>query len=149
MMTAVATYINESKRKKEIVLKYRDSGQDEKLSQKISRFTMHSVAKKSSRIGMLLKTSLGMAPTVCSSFIRSQPFFLLRYKIKVSFVPFPRLAIRLLTKSRRASVNCFVSSKQPSMTLPRSANSSRLQRRPSTTYQRQLPRFTAREVNFR
>lgn len=64
LMTAVATFINESKRKKEIVLKYRNSGQEEKLSTKISRLNMHSVAKKSSRFGMLLKTSLGMAPTV-------------------------------------------------------------------------------------
>ncbi|KAI9555344.1 hypothetical protein GHT06_017859 [Daphnia sinensis] len=63
LMTAVATFINESKRKKEIVLKYRNSGQEEKLSTKISRLNMHSVAKKSSRFGMLLKTSLGMAPT--------------------------------------------------------------------------------------
>lgn len=63
-MAAVATYINESKRKKEIVLKYRDSGLEEKLSQRISKLNMHSVAKKSSRIGMLLKTSLGMVPTV-------------------------------------------------------------------------------------
>ncbi len=64
LMTAVATYINESKRKKEIVLKYRDSGLEDKLSQRFSRLNMHSVAKKSSRIGMLLKTTLGMAPTV-------------------------------------------------------------------------------------
>ncbi|XP_057381641.1 dynamin-binding protein-like [Daphnia carinata] len=63
LMSAVATFINESKRKKEIVLKYRDSGHEEKLSTKISRLSMHSVAKKSSRIGMLLKTSLGIAPT--------------------------------------------------------------------------------------
>lgn len=63
-MTAVATHINESKRKKEIVLKYRDTGLDAKLSQRISRISIHSVAKKSSRLGMLLKTSLGMAPSV-------------------------------------------------------------------------------------
>lgn len=70
LMTAVATFINESKRKKEIVLKYRNSGQEEKLSTKFSRLNMHSVAKKSSRFGMLLKTSLGMAPTVsCISFL--------------------------------------------------------------------------------
>lgn len=65
LMTAVAAHINESKRKKEIVLKYRDTGLDTaKLSRKFSRLNMHSVAKKSSRLGMLLKTSLGMAPSV-------------------------------------------------------------------------------------
>lgn len=40
LMTNVATHINESKRKKEIVLKYRDSGLEEKLSARISRFNM-------------------------------------------------------------------------------------------------------------
>lgn len=60
LMTAVAAYINESKRKKEIVLKYRDS----KVDSKIGKFNMHSVAKKTSRIGMMVKASLGMAPTV-------------------------------------------------------------------------------------
>ena len=63
LMTSVATYINESKRKKEIVLKYREVA-EEPLSRRISRFNMHSVAKKSSRLGMLLKTSLGMATAV-------------------------------------------------------------------------------------
>ena len=67
-MTNVASFINESKRKKEIVLKYRDSGLEEKLSRKISRLNLHSVAKKSSRLGMLLKTSLGIAPMVSECF---------------------------------------------------------------------------------
>jgi hypothetical protein len=39
-MTTAATHINESKRKKEIVLKYRDSGLEEKLSARISRLNM-------------------------------------------------------------------------------------------------------------
>lgn len=68
-MTNVASFINESKRKKEIVLKYRDSGLEESLSRKISRINLHSVVKKSSRISMLLKTTLGMAPMVRKKYI--------------------------------------------------------------------------------
>lgn len=68
LMTAVATYINESKRKKEIVLKYRDSGLEEKLSQKVARFNMHSVTKHTRRVGMKFKASFGIATTVIIRF---------------------------------------------------------------------------------
>jgi len=64
LMTEVASYINESKRKKELVLKYRDCAFEEKFSRKITKLNMRSLTKKSSRLGMLLKTSLGIAQTV-------------------------------------------------------------------------------------
>jgi hypothetical protein len=54
MMTTVATHINESKRKKEIVLKYRDSGLEEKLSAKISRLNMVILAFKFSFFVMII-----------------------------------------------------------------------------------------------
>ena len=64
LMNDVASYINESKRKKDIVLKYRDSASNEKLSNWIGKLNMHAISKKSNRISMLLKTTMGLAPAV-------------------------------------------------------------------------------------
>lgn len=60
LMTDMASYINESKRKKEIILKYRDCSLEEKLSHRITKLNMHAISKKASRISMQLKTTLGI-----------------------------------------------------------------------------------------
>ncbi|XP_043283380.1 dynamin-binding protein-like [Venturia canescens] len=57
-MTQVATHINEYKRRKDLVSKYFD--EDNTLMRKMSKFTMHSVAKKSSRLSAKLSASLGL-----------------------------------------------------------------------------------------
>ncbi|XP_019615513.1 PREDICTED: dynamin-binding protein-like isoform X1 [Branchiostoma belcheri] len=48
-MTDVATAINEDKRRKDLVMKYRKVDDDVTLSQKISKLSFHSIRKKSSR----------------------------------------------------------------------------------------------------
>lgn len=59
LMTDVATAINEFKRRKDLVFKYRKSA-DTSLSTRISKFTLHSILKKSSRFGMRLSSSIGL-----------------------------------------------------------------------------------------
>ena len=59
IMSDIAAFINETKRKKDIVEKYRTE-EDKSISSKISKFNMHSIGKKSSRISRKLLTSLGM-----------------------------------------------------------------------------------------
>ncbi|XP_068082525.1 dynamin-binding protein isoform X2 [Anabrus simplex] len=54
----VATYINEYKRRKDIVSKYLEDG-NATISSKMSRLSLHSVAKKSNRLGALFTSSLG------------------------------------------------------------------------------------------
>lgn len=59
-ITEVATYINEYKRRKDIVLKYLEDG-NSTISQKMARLSLHSVAKKSSRLGAMFTSSLGLS----------------------------------------------------------------------------------------
>ncbi|XP_071445121.1 dynamin-binding protein-like isoform X2 [Hetaerina americana] len=58
-MTEVAMHINEFKRRKDLVTKYLDDG-NSTLSNKMSKLSLHSVLKKSSRLGMKLSSSLGI-----------------------------------------------------------------------------------------
>ena len=60
LMSDIAAFINETKRKKDIVEKYK-AGEDNSLSRKISKFNMHSIGKKSSRMSQKLLTTLGIA----------------------------------------------------------------------------------------
>ncbi|KAF4527954.1 hypothetical protein B566_EDAN014127 [Ephemera danica] len=62
-MTDVASSINESKRRNDIVLKYLEDG-NRTLSTRISKFSFHSVAKMSSRLGMKLSSSLGIGTII-------------------------------------------------------------------------------------
>ena len=59
LMSDLAAFINETKRKKDIVEKYK-AGEDNSLSRKISKFNMHSIGKKSSRMSQKLLTTLGI-----------------------------------------------------------------------------------------
>ncbi len=84
MMADVATFINESKRRKDIgknhhkidendetciaslfviVVKYK-SVEDQTLSRKISKFTLHSIGKKSSRFSQKFLSTIGIDPMV-------------------------------------------------------------------------------------
>ena len=63
IMSDVAAFINDTKRKKDIVEKYKVE-EDTTLSSKISKLNMHSIGKKSSRISQKLLTSLGMDSVV-------------------------------------------------------------------------------------
>ncbi|XP_011872421.1 PREDICTED: dynamin-binding protein-like [Vollenhovia emeryi] len=57
-MTNVASYINEYKRRRDIVSKYLDN--DNTLFSKMSKLSMHSVAKMSTRLSTRLSASLGL-----------------------------------------------------------------------------------------
>nr|CAD7260291.1 unnamed protein product [Timema shepardi] len=57
-MMEVASYINEYKRRNDIVTKYLDI--DDTISNRMSKISLHSVAKKSTRIGFMLSSSLGI-----------------------------------------------------------------------------------------
>ncbi|KMQ96659.1 dynamin-binding protein [Lasius niger] len=57
-MTNVASYINEYKRRRDIVSKYLDN--DNTLISKMSKLNMHSVAKMSTRLSTKLSASLGL-----------------------------------------------------------------------------------------
>nr|KAG5691955.1 hypothetical protein BaRGS_011346 [Batillaria attramentaria] len=58
-MTDVATAINEYKRRKDLVYKYKKDS-DQSFSNKISKLNLHSIKKKSSRIRGRLSTGLGI-----------------------------------------------------------------------------------------
>ncbi|XP_012147954.1 rho guanine nucleotide exchange factor 38 [Megachile rotundata] len=57
-MTAVASHINEYKRRKDLVSKYLDN--DNTLMRKMAKLNMHSVAKMSTRLSTRLSASLGL-----------------------------------------------------------------------------------------
>ncbi|KAK2582160.1 hypothetical protein KPH14_004519 [Odynerus spinipes] len=57
-MTDVASYINEYKRRKDLVSKYLDN--DNTLIRKMAKLNMHSVAKMSTRLSTKLSASLGL-----------------------------------------------------------------------------------------
>ncbi|XP_029165021.1 dynamin-binding protein-like [Nylanderia fulva] len=61
-MTNVASYINEYKRRRDIVSKYLDT--DNTLISKMSKLNMHSVAKMSTRLSTRLSASLGLTNIV-------------------------------------------------------------------------------------
>nr|XP_013810456.1 PREDICTED: dynamin-binding protein-like [Apteryx mantelli mantelli] len=55
--------INEYKRRKDLVLKYR-KGDEDSLMEKISKLNFHSIIKKSNRVSSHLKHLTGFAPQV-------------------------------------------------------------------------------------
>ncbi|XP_069756346.1 dynamin-binding protein isoform X2 [Narcine bancroftii] len=55
--------INEYKRRKDLVLKYR-KGDEDSLMDKISKLSMHSIIKKSNRVSSHLKHLTGLAPQI-------------------------------------------------------------------------------------
>ncbi|GIY80564.1 dynamin-binding protein [Caerostris darwini] len=63
LMTDVASAVNEFKRKKDLVFKYRKEA-DTSLSGRISKLTIHSMAKKTSRFGMRISSSIGLKTVI-------------------------------------------------------------------------------------
>ena len=59
IMADVAAFINDSKRRKDIVDKYKHV-EDKTLTRKISKLNMHSIGKKSSRISQKFLSSIGI-----------------------------------------------------------------------------------------
>ena len=63
IMADVAAFINESKRRKDIVDKYKTE-EEKTLTRKISKLNMHSIGKKSTRIGQRFLSSIGIESSV-------------------------------------------------------------------------------------
>ncbi|CAL1281416.1 unnamed protein product [Larinioides sclopetarius] len=63
LMTDVASAVNEFKRKKDLVFKYRKQV-GTSFSERISKLTIHSMAKKTSRIGMRISSSFGLKTVI-------------------------------------------------------------------------------------
>ncbi|KAM6441310.1 rho guanine nucleotide exchange factor 38 [Liasis olivaceus] len=63
-MKAMNMNINELKRRKDIVLKYKKNDEDESLKDKFSRLNIHSISKKSKRVTGHLKILTGGEPQV-------------------------------------------------------------------------------------
>nr|XP_009861636.1 dynamin-binding protein-like [Ciona intestinalis] len=70
LMQKAANEINEDKRKKDLVRKYRRGSQETKLTGKISRLTIHSVKKKTARMSRRIGhvTGIGQPETVDERF---------------------------------------------------------------------------------
>ena len=66
IMADVAAFINESKRRKDIVDKYKTE-EEKTLTRKISKLNMHSIGKKSTRIGQRFLSSIGIESSVSTS----------------------------------------------------------------------------------
>ncbi|CAN8004345.1 unnamed protein product [Ixodes hexagonus] len=59
-MSDVATSINEFKRRKDLVSKYRKDPSESTLSRRLAKLNLHSVLKKSSRFGVRLSSTFGL-----------------------------------------------------------------------------------------
>lgn len=59
-MSDVATSINEFKRRKDLVCKYKKDPSESTLSRKLAKLNLHSVLKKSSRFGVRLSSTFGL-----------------------------------------------------------------------------------------
>ena len=62
IMADVAAFINESKRRKDIVEKYKSDPDGNTLTRKISKLNMHSINKKSSRMSQKIINAIGIDP---------------------------------------------------------------------------------------
>ncbi|XP_057633186.1 dynamin-binding protein isoform X3 [Chionomys nivalis] len=78
--------INEYKRRKDLVLKYR-KGDDDSLMEKISRLNIHSIIKKSNRVSSHLKHLTGFAPQLKDEvFEETEKNFRMQERLIKSFI---------------------------------------------------------------
>ncbi|KAG6924695.1 dynamin binding protein [Chelydra serpentina] len=78
--------INESKRRKDLVLKYR-KGDEDSLMEKISKLNFHSIIKKSNRVSSHLKHLTGFAPQLKDeAFEETEKNFRLQERLIKSFI---------------------------------------------------------------
>ncbi|XP_069133070.1 dynamin-binding protein-like [Argopecten irradians] len=85
-MTNVATAINEYKRRKDLVYKYKKIT-DESLGDKLAKLSLHSLRKKGSRFKGRISTSIGLSPqTKDETFDKEESRFRLLEKIVRIFV---------------------------------------------------------------
>ncbi|XP_004370082.1 dynamin-binding protein isoform X1 [Trichechus manatus latirostris] len=78
--------INEYKRRKDLVLKYR-KGDDDSLMEKISKLNIHSIIKKSNRVSSHLKHLTGFAPQIKDEvFEETEKNFRMQERLIKSFI---------------------------------------------------------------
>ncbi|KAM4851967.1 dynamin-binding protein isoform 2-T2 [Thomomys bottae] len=78
--------INEYKRRKDLVLKYR-KGDEDSLMEKISKLNMHSIIKKSNRVSSHLKHLTGFAPQIKDEvFEETEKNFRMQERLIKSFI---------------------------------------------------------------
>nr|XP_058910666.1 dynamin-binding protein isoform X2 [Kogia breviceps] len=101
--------INEYKRRKDLVLKYR-KGDEDSLMEKISKLNIHSIIKKSSRVSSHLKHLTGFAPQIKDEvFEETEKNFRMQERLIKSFIRDLSLYLQHIRESACVKVVAAVS----------------------------------------
>ncbi|KAL0984603.1 hypothetical protein UPYG_G00143860 [Umbra pygmaea] len=101
--------INEYKRRKDLVVKYR-KGDDDTLIDKISKLSMHSIIKKSNRVSSHLKHLTGISPQIKDeAFDEAEKRFRLQERLIKSFIRDISLYLQHIRESASVKVLAAIS----------------------------------------
>ncbi|XP_064177299.1 dynamin-binding protein isoform X2 [Anguilla rostrata] len=101
--------INEYKRRKDLVVKYRKADEDT-LIEKISKLSMHSIIKKSNRVSSHLKQLTGISPQIKDeAFDEAEKLFRLQEKLIKSFIRDISLYLQHIRESASVKVLAAIS----------------------------------------
>ncbi|KAG7325060.1 hypothetical protein KOW79_011376 [Hemibagrus wyckioides] len=101
--------INEYKRRKDLVVKYR-KGDEDRLIDKISKLSMHSIIKKSNRVSSHLKHLTGIAPQIKDeAFDEAEKRFRLQERLIKSFIRDISLYLQHIRESASVKVLSAIS----------------------------------------
>uniref|UniRef100_A0A4W5NBJ0 Dynamin-binding protein n=1 Tax=Hucho hucho TaxID=62062 RepID=A0A4W5NBJ0_9TELE len=101
--------INEYKRRKDLVLKYR-KGDEDTLIDKISKLSMHSIIKKSNRVSSHLKQLTGISPQIKDeAFDEAEKRFRLQERLIKSFIRDISLYLQHIRESASVKVLAAIS----------------------------------------
>ncbi|TRY58021.1 hypothetical protein DNTS_034776 [Danionella cerebrum] len=101
--------INEYKRRKDLVVKYRKADED-RLIDKISKLSMHSIIKKSNRVSSHLKHLTGFSPQIKDkAFDEAEKRFILQERLIKSFIRNISLYLQHIRESASVKVLAAIS----------------------------------------
>ncbi|XP_039631981.1 dynamin-binding protein isoform X1 [Polypterus senegalus] len=101
--------INEHKRRKDLVVKYR-KGDEDTLIDKISKLSMHSIIKKSNRVSSHLKHLTGFSPQIKDeAFDEAEKIFRMQEKLIKSFIRDISLYLQHIRESASVKVLAAIS----------------------------------------
>ncbi|XP_057213732.1 dynamin-binding protein isoform X2 [Triplophysa rosa] len=101
--------INEYKRRKDLVVKYR-KGDEDRLIDKISKLSMHSIIKKSNRVSSHLKHLTGISPQIKDeAFDEAEKRFRLQERLIKSFIRDISLYLQHIRESASVKVLAAIS----------------------------------------
>ncbi|KAJ8365197.1 hypothetical protein SKAU_G00140280 [Synaphobranchus kaupii] len=101
--------INEFKRRKDLVVKYR-KGDEDTLMEKISKLSMHSIIKKSNRVSSHLKQLTGISPQIKDeAFDEAEKRFRLQERLIKSFIRDISLYLQHIRESASVKVLAAIS----------------------------------------